>query len=381
MVNDSSFDALKSARSISTELAANADQGEQNGVLPAASVEALQSSGMLSLWRPASLGGHECDPVSYALAAEEIAVADSAAGWLMHGVSAMWFDLRHSDPQFIDEILASADVPVFAESYNKPQQATPVEGGYSLTGTTPFSSGCKLADWIGHLGIAGDSMLVVYHPRGALQIKDDWDSLGMRGTSSNTVVSDDVFVPTHRTFDSATASRNPSFAGPLYGMPMGVIPVAVAAVSLGCLRAALDAVAEIAENKTPFASSSTLKHRALAQLHFGRALATYRAARGYLHDTLGTAYSHAEAGNAFDIRQKADLVLTYAHTMQHCADAVREIGKAVGTSAIYKGSPIERAIRDTEVICHHAFGSESRFATASQAYWGLDVDFPLAAMD
>jgi alkylation response protein AidB-like acyl-CoA dehydrogenase len=135
------------------------------------------------------------------------------------------------------------------------------------------------------------------------------------------------------------------------------------------------------ENKTPFAASATLKHRTLAQLHFGEALSTYRAARGYFHDTLGAAFQQAEAGEPFDLRAKADLFLAYTHVMQNCAAAVRKIGKAAGTSAIYKGSPIERAIRDTEVISHHGFGAEGRFASAAQAYWGLDVDFPLMTFD
>jgi alkylation response protein AidB-like acyl-CoA dehydrogenase len=374
------FDALTAARSVVAGLAAHADHGEQAGQLAEASLEALKSSGMLSLWRPLALGGHECDPVRYAAAAEEIATADSAAGWMMHGVSAMWFDLRLADASFIAEIV-EVEVPVFAESFNKPQQATRVEGGYRLNGATPFASNCRSADWIGHTAVADGRMLIVYHPRGALEIQDDWHSLGMRGTSSNTVVSHDAFVPQHRTIDLGAGQRHPDFGGALYRMPEGTIPVAVAAVSLGVLRTALDELGEIAENKTPFAASTTLKHRALAQLHFGQALATYRAARSYLHDTLGEAYRRSQAGDAFDLRQKADLILAYAHVLQSCVGAVRRIGKAAGTSAIYRGSPIERAIRDSEVISHHAFGAEGRFASVAQAYWGLDVDFPLLGMD
>ena len=84
---------------------------------------------------------------------------------------------------------------------------------------------------------------------------------------------------------------------------------------------------------------------------------------------------------SFGLREKADLFLAYAHTQQECADAVRLLGKMVGTASIYKGNPVERARRDTEVISHHAFGAEGRFASVAQTYWGLDVDFPLLAMD
>jgi hypothetical protein len=67
--------------------------------------------------------------------------------------------------------------------------------------------------------------------------------------------------------------------------------------------------------------------------------------------------------------------------LQTCAEATRWVARAAGTSAIYQGNAIERALRDTEVIAQHAFGAEGRFATVAQAYWGLDVDFPLLTMD
>lgn len=376
------FDALGAAKSISQELRENAAYGEEAGQLAPASVKALERAGMLSLWRPRSLGGHGCDPVSYALAAEEVAKADTAAAWLMHGVSATWFDFRLARPELVDEVVASAAIPILCETFNKPMKAVAAEGGYTVTGLTPFASGCTLADWIGHTVIAGDRFLLVYHPRNALEIKPDWDSLGLRGTASNTIVADGVFVPSHRTIDlMAPVKRGARFDGALYAMPEGIIPVAVAATSLGALGSALDATSEIAQSKTPFASSATLKHRPLAQLQFGRALAHYGAARAYLHATVGQAFERAKQGDAFDISHKADLFLAYAHTQQECANAVRLLAKAVGTSSIYKGNVVERALRDADVISHHAFGAEGRFASAAQAYWQLDVDFPLLAMD
>ena len=376
------FDALEAAQAIAEVLRANAAHGEEAGQLAPESVAALAGSGMLSLWRPRSLGGLECDPVSYALAAEEVARADTAAAWLMHGVSATWFDFRLAQPELVDEVVASGEVPILAETFNKPMSAVPTDGGFLVTGATPFASGCKLSDWIGHTALAEGRFLLVYHQRESLRIEDDWDSLGLRGTASNTIVAEEAFVPSHRVIDlMSPGARTSRFEGALYRMPEGLIPVAVAATCLGALRSALDAATEIAEHKTPFASSSTLKHRPLAQLHFGRALARYRAARAYLHTTVGEAFERAQRGEGFGLREKADLFLAYAHTQQECADAVRLIGKAVGTSSVYKGNAVERALRDTEVISHHAFGAEGRFASAAQAYWGLDVDFPLLAMD
>jgi len=376
------FDAPAAARAEADALRAHAGYGEEEGRIAPESVEALRRSGMLDLWRPRGLGGKECGPVAFVEATEEVARADSAAAWMMHGTSAGWFDLRQGDPDLVAEIAAGAKAPVIAETFAKPMIAVAADGGYRVSGETPFASGCKIADWIGHTALAGGRFLLVYHPAGALEIEDDWNSLGMRGTASNTVVAKDVFVPRRRAIDlSGPVKRSAPFDGALYKMPEGVIPAAVAAAALGVLRGALDAAAEIAETKTPFASATTLKHKPLAQVHFGRALASYRAARSFLHLALKEAYGRAERGEPFDLRGKADLFLVYAHVMQSCAEAVRLLARAAGTTVIRKGNALERALRDAEVISHHAFGAEGRFASAAQAYWGVEVDFPLLAMD
>lgn len=376
------YDALKAAQGLAEELGTNADHGERTGQLAPASVQALARAGMLSLWRPRSLGGHECDPLAYALAAEEVARADTAAAWLMLGSAAVWFDLRQAQPELVDEIVASSEVPVLGETFAKPMQAVVVEGGYRVSGKAPFASGCQVADWMGHTALADGRFLLMYHPMDALVIEQDWDSLGLRGSASNTIVADEVFVPSHRVIDlMSPVERTARFDGPLYEIPEGIIPVGVAATSLGALSNALQAASEIAEHKTPFASATTLKHRPLAQLQFGRALASYRAARLLLHEAMRRAFEQAQCGEPFGMRAKADLFLAYAFVQQECADAVRRISKAVGTSAVYKGNAVERALRDADVISHHAFGSEGRFASVAQAYWGIEVDFPLLTMD
>lgn len=371
-------DILNAARSITETLRAHAEYGETHGRLPDASIEALKASGMLSLWRPRSLGGLECDPVTYIEAVEEIAAADSAAGWLLHGTPASWLDIRTGSDELIREIVESAEVPVLAGTFNRPFQAVAVEGGYEVTGASPFGSACRFADWIGHLGIEGERMLFFAHPKGALKIREDWDSLGMRGTSSNTIEGAGVFVPEHRVIDFGNPGPNhPEFQGPLYRMSSMVIPSAISACMLGTLRGSLNSLKELAEAKTPFGSTNSLKHRSLAQHRYGEALALYRAARAYLHTTLGEAYAHVEAGGRLDLRGRSDLVLAYAFVQQRCLEAVRLVARAAGTTGVFKGHALERAVRDAEVMSHHVFGAEGRYATAAQAHWGLEVDLPM----
>jgi len=380
-MSHSEFDGIAAARRIAGLLSDNSQDGERTGALPAPSVDALQQAGMLRLWRPRSLGGHEVSPLDYGRIAEEIARADSAAAWLMMANANTTFDLRLADERFVDEVFDNDDA-IVCETFNRPLGGRVVDGGFEVSGSTPFASGCRHADWIGHTALIDERFLLMFHPAAALTIEDDWHTLGLRGTSSNTVTADAVFVPAHRVIEFAAAPPiNRYFDGPLYRLPEGLLTTPFAPVSLGALAAALDETSAIAARKQPFASATTLKHRPLAQAGFGRALASYRAARALYHRTLETAFARAVNDEPFELTDKADLFLTCAHVLQSCADATRQIARVVGTSAIYEGSVVERAVRDTEVVAHHAFGAEGRFATVAQAYWGLDVDFPLLAMD
>ena len=72
-------------------------------------------------------------------------------------------------------------------------------------------------------------------------IEDVWDTVGLRGTGSNDIVVDDVFVPEHRTLSFQRTSKcdcpgQELNDGPLYRMPYGTIhPFAVGcAASTAC---------------------------------------------------------------------------------------------------------------------------------------------------
>lgn len=375
------YDAVTAARDVAPLLRAHSAEGERRGALAEASLAALRESGLLKLWRPRSLGGHELAPLAYALAAEEVGRADSAAAWMMMGVANTTFDLRLADASFVEEVFANPDA-VICETFNRPLSGKTVEGGYRVTGSTPFASGCRQADWIGHTAVIDDAFLLMFHPADALTIEDDWHTLGMRGTASNTIAAEDVFVPSHRVIDFAAAGGpNRYFDGPLYRLPEGVLTATFSPVSLGLLSAALDAATERARVKQPFAATTALRHRPLAQLDFGRALATYRAARALYHGTLAEAWRRVNMGEPFTLTHKADLFLACAHVLQSCAEGCRLLARVTGSSSIYEGDPVERALRDTQVIAQHAFGAQGRFATVAQAYWDVEVDFPLLAMD
>lgn len=334
---------IAKAREIGPVLARHAAASERSGRLEEEAYEALRDSGFLKLWRPASLGGAELTPTGHALVAEEIAGFDAAAAWVVMAASNAAFDLRMARASFVAQIYSDDPHALVCTTFNKPLSATETPGGYRVTGFVPFASGCLHAQWIGHLALvahAGERalgasgtprVLLVYHPRERVQIAEDWDSLGLRGTSSNTVRVEGLFVPEEHSVDlSSVRAASGHFSGALYRCPIALLSSTIAAPALGILRTALNTVTELAHTKLPFAADRPLQHRALAQLHFARALARYRGARAYLHAELERAFQMAREHTPFDLRDKAALILAASQTAEACVQGVRELSAQRG---------------------------------------------------
>src|SRR5581483_5221526 len=105
-------------------------------------------------------------------------------------------------------------------------KATPADGGYRLSGRWSFVSGVDYSDWVivAAMVFAPQGPPQARHflvPRKDYSVLDTWHNVGMRGTGSNDLIVDDVFVPAHRTitmddFREGTTPGSRVNTGPLY---------------------------------------------------------------------------------------------------------------------------------------------------------------------
>jgi alkylation response protein AidB-like acyl-CoA dehydrogenase len=144
-------------------------------------------------------------------------------------------------------------------------------------------------------------------------------------------------------------------------------------------RQAIDYVSELAQGKTPVASSTLLRERASAQAKLAQAEAILRSGRLLLYDTLSVAWKATLAGETHSLNQRADLLLAMTHAVSSATQAVELAYSVAGTSGFRTGSPLERYFRDTQVLKHHALAAETRYETVGQVYLGLPPDFPVLA--
>lgn len=383
------LDPVAEARRIGSTLRANAVRADRDARLPAESMHALRDAGFFRLYVPRALGGAEVDPVTYARAQEELARHDAAAAWTLQAAgSSAWWCSRLPD-ETVAEIYADGPDQLLAVSFPVPMEAVPVEGGYRLSGRRSFASNVSDASWIWVTAASPDDTVegtpvtrAAFLPAADARIVRTWDTLGMRGTDSNDVELDGLFVPDRRTFRIGfDHTPGPRYDGPLYrAAAMVLVASYVPAVALGIARDALDELVAVAQEKTPFASRTSLRERAVAQSKLGRAEGAVRSARAFLYDRLAHGWGRAVAGGELTLDEKAEVLLAAVQAIDASAWAVRAAFSASGTTAIMKGSRLERHLRDISVLQQQGFVSESRFETVAQVQLGLSPDLGFVAL-
>src|SRR6202171_2973663 len=137
------------ARALAPRIEACADQIEQERRLAPPVLDALFAAGMFRLLLPRSLDGSEVDPATFAAVIEEIAKADASTAWCMCQASGCAMSGAYLPPAVASEVFGTDPRAVLAWGPGPGARAVAAEGGYRVTGTWSFASGCRHATWLG----------------------------------------------------------------------------------------------------------------------------------------------------------------------------------------------------------------------------------------
>ena len=379
---------LDAVHQIEPIIRAHTADAERERRLHEAVADAMRASGLYRLWRPRTFGGLEVDPITAFQVLEEVSRIDSAAGWNLQLTSAVdafgaWFPDDGAKEIFgqLDTTLAGAFFP--------PRRAVPVDGGYRVTGQTPFASGAHQARWF--MGLAqihdGDAprlapdgtpvTLMTMCPANDAVIVDTWRTLGMRGTGSHDVLMTDVFVPAHRAALLVPLDKPGSaYQGPLYKLTAWAAIAILATVPLGIARAAIDDLLELAGRKAPSYLATPLKDRSNIQALIGEAEAVLGAGRAYLYEALREVWDKALQGYVIDMPGKMKLQLAATYAAAAAAKVVDLVHTAAGTTGIRDEHRFQRHFRDAHTITQHAYISASRYESGGQYFLGVPIEWP-----
>jgi alkylation response protein AidB-like acyl-CoA dehydrogenase len=361
---------------------AGAEEGERLRTLPPATVRVLCDSGLLALKVPESLGGAEADPVTQLEVLEALTYIDASAGWcLMVATTAVGLPAGFLPDLAIAKILAGGRVPPAAVAIIPAGVATPVDGGYRLSGRWPFASGVRHAEWLTagcwvrrDAQDPGERHIAVF-PAAAAEIHDNWHVAGLESTGSNDFSVTDLFVPADFVWNPATA--RPRRGGPLYrlGMPAFVAYEHVA-FALGLMRRALDAAVELAGSKRRGINSPTpVSERSSFQALLGEGEIRRRSVRAGAIELFEAAWTTVCAGKPVTRQQQAELRSIAVHATEAAAEVVTGLFRSAGGGALYRTGVLQRSLRDINAAAQHIMVADSAYERLGQILLGVsDVD-------
>src|SRR5205823_6204443 len=203
---------IAGVRDLLPVLRERAEDAEDARCVPEESIKALQETGFFKLLQPKPYGGYEADPVTFYTAVKLIAGACGSTGWVASILGVHPWHVALFDAQAQEEVWSEGHDVRISSSYAPMGKATVVEGGYRLSGRWSFSSGCDHCTWVLLGGPAfADGKPVDFCtyllPISDYSIVDVWDTVGLRGTGSNDIVVEDIFVPQHRALSFIATSK------------------------------------------------------------------------------------------------------------------------------------------------------------------------------
>jgi len=373
---------LARARELAGPLAEAGDEIERTRRIPERLLSRLHGQGLFRLLLPRDLGGGEVEPGAYVLALEELARHDASVAWNVFVGNSAALIAPYLPLDTAREIFAD---PRSVIAWGPPHKglADAEPGGYRVGGTWEFASGCRQANWMGvHCRVReGDGNLrlneagrptfrTLLFPSHRAVLHDTWDTIGLRGTASDSYSVKDLFVA-----EAYSAPRDdPGLrrkSGPLYAFPQQTLyAVGVAAVALGIGRAMLSAFTDLAADKTP-RGQARLAETASVQAGVAHGEATLGAARAYLLEALAEVYAGAGETEPIDIPDRARVRLAATHAIHGASDVTDWVYKAAGVSAIFPGTPFERRFRDMHTLTQQIQARGSHYETAGQVLLGM----------
>jgi alkylation response protein AidB-like acyl-CoA dehydrogenase len=342
---------LEAVRALAPRLRMASPVIESSGRLPDELFCALADIGVFKAHLPRALGGHGATLSQQAPVIEEVARADGSAGWLAYVGSEAMRQTLHLELGVAREVVASPRAFIAGMFTPGASRAVSVAGGYRVTGRWHTCSGSLHADWIigGATVYDGDAprsgidgapiRRLNFIPISCAGVLDTWHVGGLRGTNSNDLSVDDVYVAE----EYGAYNVEPPDLGLHLMVPLGIA------------RAAMDEFVALAGVKGPGKLGGSVLHRDLpaVQRQVAALEASLRAARAYAFFALAEVDARALSAQPTSPEQRDAFMLAAWHAAQTSLDVVDSLHRLAGTAGIFTSSHLLRCLQDVHVAAAH----------------------------
>ncbi|MFI5841440.1 acyl-CoA dehydrogenase family protein [Catenuloplanes sp. NPDC051500] len=349
---------LNAARKTVPTLADNAARTERELTPAPDSVAAVRAAGLFALTVPRAAGGQETDLRTLVEVLAELGRGCPSTAWVV-GLNASnkgVARLALSD-EAQDAVLADPDAVFCASSVmSRESSGVRVPGGLRISGRWAMASGSELSS-LAMVGVSvpdGETPTVAMTlvPVSDLSVKRTWRAAGLAGTSSHTLVAEDVFVP-----DRFVNVRGA--AGSARSIPPELVftgGLAALAPMIGATRGARDLVAAaVAGSRAPYLTT----YARVADSPLGRYWFTEASRRtdSAMRRTVRVAgvLDELPVGGRLPIAERVELRVELSTAARECREAMELLLDLHGASGFADDNPLQRFWRDVAVGTRHPF--------------------------
>ena len=370
---------LDKIESLREAIETGGEQAQNMRRLPDDLVDTLIDEGFFRFTLPDALGGEDATSTDTIAILEAMAAIDASTAWnVMLGSEINAMAAGGMDPDLARTVYLDNPRVVMCggggPGTTPPRAERQEDGGVRVWGQSTFISGCHNATWCFMAApiMQGDEaetdendmpiMKMWFMHRDQWEILDTWDVAGLRGSGSHDVKADGAYVPPEH-IDVDLMSLPAHYDNPVFRMPVPLrLSYNKVAIALGVAKGALECFADLAQSKIPMLSSSTLKHRPIAQYRMGEAMAKYRAARSFVMESMHAIERELLDGAPMPSPQATqDARLACTHGANACMEVVDTLHNTAGTSGMRMFSPLERKLRDAHGCATHRWVAHPLF--------------------
>jgi alkylation response protein AidB-like acyl-CoA dehydrogenase len=321
-------------------------------------------TGILRVLQPRRFGGQQASFGVFSRIIEILAEGCAASAWVYAVLAEHQWIIACMPEQAQQDVWGDDPSAVASSSLAPRETARATQGGWRLSGRFPFSSGCQHAQWaiVGARcddasGARQTHYLLV--PMSQIEMIDDWEVLGLRGTGSRSLLIDDVFIPTHRSvllrdlYDGTTpgALVHPEY--PLLQAPRGLLaPFSLPCVAFTLARRALEMVARSMRTRLS-RGTHLLGASEVVQQQLGEAAAEIETAILIMHtrreEALALVDRRPDIPPEATTRSRRDI----AFAVWQLRRGVERLIELAGARTVYDVDPLQSLWRDVLTISTH----------------------------
>jgi alkylation response protein AidB-like acyl-CoA dehydrogenase len=359
-----SADRLTRAADLIPVLAAREAAASADRSISDATIADFRRSGIMRVLQPRRFGGEQASFELFSRIIETLAEGCAASAWVYAVLAEHQWIIACMPDQAQVDVWGDDPHAVASSSLAPRETARRTQGGWRLSGRFPFSSGCHHARWaiIGArapaaAGHAPTRYMLV--PMAQIEIVDDWQVLGLRGTGSCSLLLDDVFVPEHRTVllqDLLDGTTPGSVILPEYSLlraPRGyLVPFSLPVVSFTLARRALRLVPAALRTRISRGTRAVAESE-VVQMRLGEAAAAIDTAVLIMHSRRAESVAALASGVSIPpeliTRNRRDVTFA-AEQLQRGLQLLLEVS---GARAVYDADPLQTLVRDVMTIKTH----------------------------